>query len=108
MTARRESMPCLSGARAHWDAEAQRVRYFASFEGAPDDADDAENEWIEIPAEDFARLTNLYAQEAIDYICHAVTSTLEHVNSAMEEFMVFRKAMEAMMPRQSAPEDKGN
>jgi hypothetical protein len=100
MTARRESMPTLSGARAHWDTEAQRVRYFASFEGANE-----EDEWIEVPADDFARLTHLYAQETVDHICYAITSTLERVNNAMEEFLVFRKAMEAMMPRPSPAEE---
>lgn len=108
MTARRESMPCLNGAEARWDAEASKVRYYARFEGADEKSDEASDEWIEVPPEDFARLTHLYAQETIDYVCHAISSTLDRVNVAMEEFMVFRKAMEAMMPRQRAPEDKEN
>jgi hypothetical protein len=101
MTQRRDSMPCLNGTSAHWDAEAGKVRYYASFDGS--------DEWIEVPGEDFARLTHLHAQEAIDVICDAITSTLDRVNTAMEEFMVFRKVLEAMMPRPaSAPEDKEN
>jgi hypothetical protein len=100
MTQRRETMPCLNGASAHWDAEASQVRYYANFDGS--------DEWVEVPGEDFARLTQHYTQEAIELVCHAVTSTLDRVNTAMEEFMVFRKAMEAMMPRQSTPEGREN
>lgn len=100
MTARREAMPCLNNAAAHWDAEAVKVRYFASFEGS--------DEWVEITGEEFSQLTQLYAQQAIDVICDAVGSTLDRVNAAMEEFAIFRKAMEAMLPRQHAPEDKEN
>lgn len=100
MTIRRDTMPCLCGARAHWDAEASKVRYFASFEGR--------DEWVEITGEEFSRLTQHYAQDAIDFAVDAIASTLERVNSAMEEFMTFRKAMEAMMPRPKASEDKEN
>lgn len=100
MTARRDSMPSLNGASAHWDAEADKVRFYANFDGS--------DEWIEIPGEDFTRLTQLHAQEAIEVICGAITSTLDRVNTAMEEFMIFRKAMEAMMPRHSTPEGKEN
>jgi hypothetical protein len=107
VTARREVLPRLTNATAHWDAEAARVRYFANF----NDSD----EWIEVTGEEFSQLTRLYAQQAIDVIsmragsiCAAVGSTLERVNAAMEEFAIFRKAMEAMMPKKAAPEDKEN
>jgi hypothetical protein len=100
VTARFDSMPFLSAARAHWDAEGRRVRYLASFDGT--------DEWIEISGEDFSRLTQFYAQEAIDVICDSIASTLDRVNAAMEEFTIFRKAMEAMIPRQGTPEGKEN
>jgi hypothetical protein len=93
-------MPRLCGASAHWDAEAGKVCYFAGFEGS--------DEWIEVTGEEFAQLTRLYTQEAIDFACDAIGSTVERVNAAMEEFSIFRKAMEAMMPRQRSPEDKEN
>ena len=96
MTARRDAMPCLVSARAHWDAEAGKVCYFAGFEGG--------DEWVEVTGEEFSRLTQHYAQDAIDFACDAIATTLEHVNNAMEEFMTLRKAMESMMPRQSPPE----
>ena len=102
MTARQESMPLLCAACARWDAEASRVRYFASFEGATDD------EWVEVPAEDFERLTRLYAQEAVDYACDAVATTLEHVNLAMQELAVFRRILEEMAPRVPHSEDREN
>ena len=78
------------------------LSYFATFEGATDD------EWVEVPAEDFDRLTRLYAQEAIDYACDAVGTTLEHVSLAMQELAVFRKALEEMVPRPSHPRDREN
>ena len=102
MTARCETMPCLVDARAHWDAEASRVRYFASFDGS--------DEWVEVPGEDFARLVQLYSQEAIDAICNAITETLDNVKSTLSEFMAFRQEMEklAQMTRPSAPEGTEN
>lgn len=100
MTQRRDSMPYVNGTSAHWDAEASKVRYFASF--------DSTDDWIEITGEDFSHLSRHFAQGTIDVICDAVASTLEHVNAAMEEFMIFRKAMEAMMPKKVSPEDKEN
>ncbi len=101
MTQRREAMPCLSGASAHWDAGGGKVRYFANFEGT--------DEWIEVPGEDFSRLTQLFAQMTIDVICDAITSTLDRVNAATEEFVTFRKAVEEMYERQRAtPRDEGN
>lgn len=100
MTARREGMPSLNGTSAHWDAEASKVRYFANFEGTDD--------WVEITGEDFSHLSRHYVRETVDFICDAIASTVERVNSAMEEFMVFRKAMEAMMPKKPSPEDKEN
>ena len=102
MTARRESMPLLCAACARWDGEAGCVRYFATFEGAADD------EWVEVPAEDFDRLTRLYAQEAVDYACDAVGTTLEQVTLAMQELAVFRRALEEMAPRPAHPGDKEN
>lgn len=92
MTARRDSMPGISSSEARWDADAGKVRYFACFEGADD-------EWVEVPAEDFDRITRMRAHEAIDFVCAAVSSTLDHVNAAMEEIMAFRQVMESMVPR---------
>jgi len=92
-------MPYLSAASARWDAEAEKVCYFACFEGG--------DEWIEIPADDFDRLTRLFAQEAIDLVCESVTTTLDRVNDAMGEFMAFRKAMEEMYERQRPPKSDG-
>lgn len=102
MTARQESMPCLNGARAQWDAEAERVRYYANFDGT--------DEWVEIPGEDFSRLVKLYSQEAIDAICNAITGTLDNVKATLAEFMSFRQEMEklAQMTRPSAPEGTEN
>lgn len=88
MTARRESMPCLSDARAHWDADAHIVRYYAAFEGS--------EEWIEVPGEDFSRLVQLYSQEAINAICHSITSTLDNVQSTLADFSAFREGLEKL------------
>ena len=88
MTARRESMPCLSDARAHWDVETGKVRYYAAFEGS--------EEWIEVPGEDFSRLVQLYSQEAINAICHSITSTLENVQSTLADFSAFREGLEKL------------
>jgi hypothetical protein len=101
MTARQESMPCLNGSRAQWDAETERVRYFANFDGT--------DEWIEIPGED-SRLVQLYSQEAIDAICNAITGTLDNVKATLAEFMTFRQEMEKLsqMTRPSAPEGTEN
>lgn len=88
MTARRESMPCLTDARAHWDADASKVRYYASFEGS--------DEWIEVAGEDFDRLTRLFAQEAIDTICNEVTSTLDHLKATLADFSAFREGLEKL------------
>jgi hypothetical protein len=102
VTVRRASMPSLSAADARWDAEAGKVCYFACFEGT--------DEWIEISAEDFDRLTRLFAQEAIDVVCEAISSTLEHVKDTLEEFSSFREQMEklAKMSTSAAPEGAGN
>ena len=88
MTARRESMPCLIDARAHWDAEASCVRYYANFEGT--------DEWIEVPGEDFTRLVQLYSQEAINGICHSITSTLDNVQATLADFSAFREGLEKL------------
>lgn len=96
MTALRDTLPCLVGASAHWDAEGNKVRYFAMFDGG--------KEWVEVTGDEFSRLTQHYAQDAIDYAVESITSTLEKLNSAMDEFSTFRNAMEGMMPRRSAPE----
>ena len=88
MTARQESMPCLNGARARWDEEAHKVRYYANFEGT--------DEWIEVPGEDFTRLVQLYSQEAINGICHSITSTLENVQATLAEFSAFRDGLEKL------------
>ena len=88
MTARRESMPCLSDARAHWDSETSTVRYYAAFEGT--------EEWIEVPGEDFSRLVQLYSQEAINAICHSIMSTLENVQSTLADFSAFREGLEKL------------
>ena len=81
-------MPMLVGASAHWDASALKVRYYANFEGT-------EN-WIEVPAEDFDRLTHLFAQEAIDVVCEAITETLDGVRTTLAEFSAFREGLEKM------------
>jgi hypothetical protein len=91
MTARQESMPCLAQVEARWDAEAKKIRYYASFEGADD-----QEQWIEVAAEDFDRLTRLFAQEAIDAVCHQIYETVDHVKSTLEEFSAFREGFEKM------------
>lgn len=91
-TVRRESMPVLVRAAAHWDAEASKVRYYACFEGANDD----DAKWTEVPGEDFDRLTRLFAQEAIDIVCHEVVETLEHLKATLEEFSAFREGLEKL------------
>lgn len=102
MTARQESLPCLNGARARWDADAGRVRYFANFEGTDD--------WSEVPGEDFSRLVQLYSQEAIDAICNAITGTLDDARATLAQFMAFRQEMEKLsqMTRPPAPEGAEN
>jgi hypothetical protein len=91
-------MPLLSGTAAHWDAEASKIRYYANFDGT--------DEWVEVSGEDFSHLSRHFAREAVDVICDAVSSTIERLNAAMEEF--FRKAMEALMPRPAPPEEREN
>lgn len=81
----------LVAASARWDASASKVRYYAAFEGAGED-----DEWIEVPAEDFDRLTRLFAQESIDVICHEIASTLENVKSTLGEFTAFREGLEKL------------
>jgi hypothetical protein len=81
-------MPALSSASARWDAEATKVRYYASFEGTA--------EWIEVPPEDFDRLTRLFAQEAIDVICEAISTTLNDVRTTLAEFSAFREGLEKL------------
>ena len=102
MTARVESMPCLNGAKARWDAETQRVRYFANFEGT--------DEWIEVMGEEFDRLLKLYAQEAIDGISDAIMGTLENVRAVLTDFTAIRQEMEKLsqMTRPPAPEGAEN
>ena len=81
-------MPCLSDARAHWDAETSKVRYYAAFDGR--------EEWIEVPGEDFSRLVQLYSQEAINAICLSITSTLDNVQATLAEFSAFREGLEKL------------
>ena len=81
-------MPCLSDARAHWDADTGTVRYYAKFEGT--------EEWIEVPGEDFARLVQLYSQEAVNAICYSITSTLDNVQSTLADFSAFREGLEKL------------
>ncbi len=106
MTQRSESLPQLSDVRATWDAEAGKVRYSACFEGTDD--------WIEIPGEDFERLTRLFAQESIDFICDSIVTTLDRVKATLDDFGTFRDQMEklaAMVNKgrtPSAPEGTGN
>ena len=102
MTARVESMPCLNGARARWDADKSQVRYYANFEGT--------DEWVEILGEEFDRLVKLYAQEAIDAISDAVMGTLESVRATLADFTAFRQEMEKLsqMTRPPAPEGAEN
>lgn len=102
MTARQESMPCLNDARAQWDAEAERVRYYANFDGTDD--------WIEVPGEDFSRLVQLAQQEAFDIICETITSTLDNVKATLAEFTAFRQEMEKLsrMTQPPAPEGTEN
>jgi len=102
MTARSESMPQFSEARAQWDAEQGKVRYFACFEGA--------DEWVEVPGEDFDRLTRLFVQESIDFVCESIVTTLDHVKATLDDFAAFRDQMEklAKMTAARAPEGTGN
>ena len=103
MTQRSESMPQLSNVRATWDEEARKVRYSACFEGTDD--------WIEIPGEDFDRLTRLFAQESIDFICDSIVTTLDHVKATLDDFATFRDQMEKlakMTTASHAPEGTGN
>lgn len=95
MTARQESMPCLVQAIARWDADKSKVCYFASFEGVGGDGDD-EAHWVEVPAEDFDRLTRLFTQEAIDAVCHQIYETMDQVKSTLEDFSAFREGLEKL------------
>lgn len=101
MTARVESMPCLNGVRARWDATTSQVRYFANFEGT--------DEWIEILGEEFDRLVKLYAQESIEAISDVVMGTLENVRAVLADFTAFRQEMEKLsqMTRPPAPAPDG-
>lgn len=98
MTLRRESMPTLVCARAHWDPDASKVRYYAQFESS--------DEWIEVTGEDFDRLTRLFAQEAIDMCCCAITETLDDVRSTLGEFSAFREGLEKLSDMTKARESK--
>lgn len=93
MTARQASMPCLVQAIARWDVDKSKVCYFASFEGAGDE-DDAH--WVEVPAEDFDRLTRLFTQEAIDSVCQQIFETMDQVKSTLEDFSAFREGLEKL------------
>lgn len=84
-------MPTFVSAAAHWDAETSKVRYYASF-GEADD----KGAWVEVPGEDFDRLTRLFAQEAIDVVCHEIVDTLEHLKVTLEEFSAFREGLEKL------------
>ena len=95
MTQRRDSMPCLSAASARWDAEAEKIRYFASFDGS--------EEWIEVSGKDFSRLTRIHAREALDVICDTIASTLDRVNEVLGELTTFRKTMEELYMQQKSP-----
>ena len=88
MTLRRESMPTLACARAHWDPDTAKVRYYAQFESS--------DEWIEVPGEDFDRLTRLFSQEAIDMCCCAITETIDDVRNTLGEFSAFREGLEKL------------
>jgi len=100
VTTRSEALPCLNGTEARWDADGGRVRYYARFDGT--------DEWVEVSGEDFSHLSRHFARETVDVICDAVSSTIERLNAAMEEFAIFRKAMEALMPRPAPPEEREN
>ena len=91
MTMRMDSMPCLAEAVARWDAESNKVRYYASFEGQEDNA-----KWVEVSGEDFDRLTRLFTQEAIDAICHQIYETLDHVKATLADFSAFREGLEKL------------
>jgi len=86
MTLRRESMPVLCGTRAHWDVELSKVRYYAGFEGSDD--------YVEVSAEDFDRLTRLFATEAIDMCCYAVTQTIDDIKAVLTDFSAFKDGLE--------------
>lgn len=86
MTLRRESMPALVCVRAHWDADASKVRYYAQFESS--------DGWIEVPPEDFDRLTRLFAQEAIDMCCCSITETLDNLRETLGEFSGLKEGLE--------------
>src|SRR5262245_42065083 len=100
MTQRRVSMPLLNDVSAHWDAEQCKVCYYANFDGT--------DEWVEITGEDFSLLSLHYARETADIICDAVSATIDRLNEAMEEFAIFRRALEAIMPRPPSPGEKEN
>lgn len=99
MTLRRESMPVLSGTRAHWDVELSKVRYYANFESSDD--------WIEVPAEDFDRLTRLFATEAIDMCCYAVTQTIDDIKAVLGEFSAFKDGLEQTIGNMTKPRPEG-
>lgn len=98
MTIRSESMPCLADVVARWDAEARKVRYYASFEGA-----DESDHWVEVPAEDFTRLTHLFTREAIEAACHQIYETLEHVKVVLTDFASFREGLEKFSEATRSP-----
>ena len=101
MTLRRESMPTLVCSRAHWDPDASKVRYYAQFESS--------DEWIEIPGEDFDRLTRLFSQEAIDMCCCAITETIDDVRETLGEFSALREGLEKIADMTKLrPEGSGN
>jgi hypothetical protein len=96
MTLRMDSMPALSGTRANWDAELSKVRYYANFEGSDD--------WIEVPGEDFDRLTRLYATEAIDMVCFSITQAIENIKGVLGEFSAFKEGLEEKFGTKARPE----
>jgi len=98
-----KDLPILGDAVARWDADARKVRYYATW----DDTD----AWVEICAEEFANVTRANVQDAVVAIGHHVDETLTHVRETLADFMAFRKTMEKMFEGQHPPsrdEGKGN
>jgi hypothetical protein len=93
-------MPALVCARAHWDPDTAKVRYYAQFESS--------DAWIEIPGEDFDRLTRLFAQEAIDMCCCTITETIDDVRETLGEFAAFREGLEKLTGMTKPSPEGGN
>lgn len=97
-----KDLPALVDAVARWDDEAQKVRYYATF--------DETDAWVEISGEEFSNVTRANVQDAVVAISHHVGETLSRVQEVLDEFGTFREKMEDMFGRhaQAAAQKEGN